>query len=209
MDSCARVAEKQRIAVGVLAPMAVLFCAILAQSHPQWFALTRDHLSSDMWHTLWTGHLLHWTLSHFIWDSMMMLVFGFLVVHRDGLRQTLLLCLLSSPLLVLLSFVIDHSLQEYRGLSGIDTLLFTRFCLGNTIQHWNTDRPHAIVFGLLPLLALSSKTLYEWTSGNALFATDLGEGVEVMYLIHIAGILFALLWSLTISHQPRCSSYST
>jgi hypothetical protein len=45
-------------------------------------ALTVDALAAYQWHTLCTGHFLHFTAEHFTWDALMLAVFAGLLLKQ-------------------------------------------------------------------------------------------------------------------------------
>jgi hypothetical protein len=100
--------------------------------------------------------------------------------------------IVAAPLISLAVFALHPALSEYRGLSALDTMLFTRYCLGslrmlNGWQRW--------CFAVLPLIALTAKIVFEFTAGGTLFVGDMGPGVRPLPSAHLAGACIGLLWS--------------
>jgi hypothetical protein len=90
-------------------------------------------------------------------------------------------------------FLVEPALLEYRGLSALDTMLFTRYCLGLCRRGGLLDR---WVFGVLPVVGVSLKIGYEFLSGATLFVSDLGAGVVALPSAHLAGLLLGCVWTL-------------
>lgn len=150
---------------------------------------TESWLAGD-WHTLWTGHLLHYTPEHFVWDALMFVCFALLLNKEEGWRMwAWLFC--AAPFISLTVFTVNPQLTEYRGLSALDTMLFTRFCLGYAVSSRGVDR---WLFGVLPIGGLVAKIGYELSAGSAFFVSDLGPGVEPLPSAHIAGLICGGIW---------------
>ena len=105
--------------------------------------LTVENLSNGLFYTLWTGHLLHYTFEHFLWDAAVFVVLAIVLWKEEGWRMWRWL-LLSTPLISVTVFLADPALTEYRGLSALATLLYTRYCLGWFIHNKDWRR---YVFG--------------------------------------------------------------
>jgi len=177
-----------------------LFCILIPvvsgcflQGQP-WAMLTTQALAENQLHTLWTGHLLHYTLEHYVWDALMFVGFACLLWREERGRLWLWL-FLAAPLISIVVFRVDPGLSEYRGLSALDSMLFTRYCLGIAVFSKGWDR---WLFGCLPLAALTGKIIYELTAGTALFVSDLGPGVVPLPSAHIAGMLLGCIWMVTV-----------
>lgn len=152
--------------------------------------LTVDALASGRWFTLWSGHLLHYTMDHFIWDALMFVLFSALLWRDEGWRMWLwLLC--AAPVISLFVFWVEPGLYEYRGLSALDTMLCVRFFVAFIRSNSKWVR---WLFGALPLLGLTAKIGYELIAGQTVFVSDLGVGVVPLPSAHFAGLVFGLLW---------------
>ncbi len=166
-------------------------CFLQGQS---WAMLTTHALANNQLLTLWTGHLLHYTLEHFVWDALMFVGFACLLWREERWRLWLWL-FIAAPLISIVVFRVDPGLSEYRGLSALDSMLFTRYCLGIAVFSKGWDR---LLFGLVPLAALTGKIIYELTAGSALFVSDLGPGVVPLPSAHIAGMLLGGVWMASV-----------
>lgn len=152
--------------------------------------LTDGALASGAWHTLWTGHLMHYGFEHFLWDALIFASFSLLLWKEERWRLWAWL-LISPPILSLVVFTVHPALTEYRGLSAVDTMLFARYFLGSfrVLGGWQRW-----AFAALPLVALLAKIGFEFATGNALFVGGMGPGVVPLPSAHAAGALLGLLW---------------
>jgi rhomboid family GlyGly-CTERM serine protease len=154
--------------------------------------LTEGSLSSGAWHTLWTGHFLHFTFDHFLWDALMFAALA-LLLWREERWKLWGWILLSAPLISVLLFMFDPQLTEYRGLSALDSLLYARVCWGFCFENKKWQR---WVFGILPLVGFFGKTVYELSTGTTLFVSELGPGVVPLPLAHLLGFICGSFWAL-------------
>ena len=173
------------LAIGLLP----LFAWFVLQGQPD-LGLTAAAWAAGRWHSLWTGHLMHYGFEHFIWDAVMFVVFAGLLWKEERWRLWLWL-FLAAPLISLAVFWVHPALSEYRGLSALDTMLYARYFLGSwsVLAGWRRWS-----FSLLPLLGLSMKITVEYISGTTLFVGDLGTGVVPLPAAHLAGAFLGLLW---------------
>lgn len=162
-------------------------------------ALTHATFLDGLSYQLWTGHWIHYTFEHFAWDALMFVVFATLLWREERWRIFGWLAL-GAPLISITVFRVDSSLMEYRGLSALDTMLFTRYCLGVVVNSRALDR---CLFGVLPLVALSAKISYELFSGTTLFVSDLGPGVVPLPSAHFAGLVLGVVWALCFCRGRR------
>ncbi len=164
-----------------------------------WALLTKNSLSNGCMYTLWTGHLLHFTFEHFVWDALMFVCFAVLLWREEHWRLWGWL-LLGAPLISIAVFGLEPDLFQYRGLSALDSMLFTRYCFGICIRSKAWDR---VLFGLLPLAGLGVKIAYEFSSGSTLFVSNLGAGVVPLPSAHFAGLLIGCAWGLVCWGRRR------
>lgn len=181
----------------VLLPLLAWFC----WQPPGGLYLTKAAWAEGAWHTLWTGHLMHYGIEHFSWDALMFVTFALLLWREEGWRLWKWL-LIAAPLISLAVFTMHPALTEYRGLSALDTMLFVRYCLGSlfVLRGWQR-----CFFGLLPLAALTAKITLEFVFGGTLFVGDMGPGVVPLPSAHLAGAVLGLLWFVSASVRKKRS----
>lgn len=145
----------------------------------------RHAIALGDWGRLITGHLTHWTLDHAFWDGAMFLALGALCEVRWPRR--FLACLAAAPLVISVAlWCFTPELMFYRGLSGIDSALFT-LAAGCLLCEAVGDgrRKHALLLGAL-LVAFAGKIGYEFATGATLFVDSTTAFVPIP-LAHVAG----------------------
>ncbi len=104
-------------------------CVALAPTWPGCFEFSRTAIIGGEYWRLLTGHLAHWNLDHAFWDGLMFLVLG-LVCERRWPRRYWLCLPVSAGVISLAVWYLPPQLETYRGLSGVDTALFTLAAAG-------------------------------------------------------------------------------
>lgn len=137
---------------------------------------------------LFTGHLTHWSASHFIWDVAMFGLVGAMVEMRSR-RAWIWVNLISAALISFSVLVIRPDLQFYRGLSGLDMALagYWFLVIFRDSMSKRAVGEQWMWGGALALLFI--KPLVEIVRGSALFVSDLGAGVENVALAHLMGVV--------------------
>jgi len=145
-----------------------------------------------------TCHFLHWSVQHFLWDALAFAALGIACARRD-LAATLMTLATAIFVIPLAVTAFAPEVAVYRGLSGLDSALFALLLVQVRSR-----------IALLCGLAFIAKIAFELTTGAALFATNMGEGVVAVPVAHIAGAIVgtitATLTSLCGSSSP-CSSH--
>lgn len=139
-------------------------------------------LHGELWR-LWSGHLVHYSLSHAGADALVLTAMGMVAEPAAGSRR-LALVLGGGALLISLGLlVLAPGINEYRGASGLAVLTAV---LGGALA-W---RRHPVSRPVLvcAALGLASKTLWEAFAHTAAF-TDLPAGVSVAWQAHLLGAM--------------------
>lgn len=158
----------------------------LALSHDAW-------RHAELWR-LWTGHWVHFGPAHLRGDVLAFLVWAALL-EQSSQRTFARIVLVAAPLLSLVLLLAYPRLTEYRGLSGLDCSLVVALILerGLGSARWRGA-------GLACLGLFFAKCGYELAFGRALLAPDLGQGVKLLPLAHVAGS--ALGWLIRPTAAP-------
>jgi rhomboid family GlyGly-CTERM serine protease len=124
------------------------------------------------WYQLLGCHLLHWSAEHLFWDLAMFCILGGWC-ERWWPKQYYVTVAGSAVMIPLLIRVFQPNISSYRGLSGIDTAIFslmaTNVCFASLRRSdWN----QAVLFGTL-LMSLAGKVAYEFVTGDLLFVSEL------------------------------------
>ncbi len=156
----------------------------------------------DSWHVmqLLTCHLLHWSTEHLCWDLGMFVLLGVLCERwwPRAFYSVLASSAVAIPVGVMLS---NPELRVYRGLSGLDTALYTllvgRLCIDSLRQH---DTTQTAVFVSL-WLSLWGKIVWEFMSGQVLFVQQLD-----FIPLPIAHAVGALVGTIVVAVSARPTS---
>ena len=158
-------------------------------------------LAGEIWR-LWTGHLVHFSLSHVVLDASALLICGWLLEARTRSNGPLLF-LIGSPLISLSLFAFVPEMSRYGGLSALVVLAMVHVALS-----WAKESIQLRWLAGTALLLLGIKIAYELASPVALFASM--PSVAVAPASHLAGAVLALLWNLgTRPSQPSVEATSS
>jgi rhomboid family GlyGly-CTERM serine protease len=168
------------IALGLIAPLLHFLPDVSAA-----LQYDRSAVAAGQFWRLLTCHWPHWSADHLLWSGGTFAVLV-LVCRRLYPRQLLPCVLLSAPL-VTGAVMFGTDLQTYRGLSGIDTALFTLLAIQilreNLADH---RRVPAAAAGVL-LLTLTAKIIYESITRGTLFVSADPSIMTPVPLAHFAG----------------------
>jgi rhomboid family GlyGly-CTERM serine protease len=147
-------------------------------------------LSGEWWRVL-TGHFTHWNLDHAMWDVLMFVALGALCESRWPRRFAV--CTAASALAISLAiFYGQPDVELYRGLSGIDSALFTLAVWG-LLEVALAHRRFAGMAALTTLLlGLIGKIMWEYATGATIFVDSTAEFVPIP-LAHLVGASVGLL----------------
>jgi rhomboid family GlyGly-CTERM serine protease len=174
----------------VVAMMAI----IVASFPPAGDALQFDRAAiagGELWR-LATAHVAHWNFEHLQWDLLMFVVLGAACEVRD--RRRMWLCtVLAAACVSLLVFCLFPGIETYRGLSGIDTALFTLLAIDLMRDALQRQRRWlAIAIGGL-LVGFVGKSGYEAVTGHALFVDQAAAGFELLVWDHVVAAVVGTL----------------
>lgn len=164
----------------VLAAAATVTMATVASALPERLLLERAGLAHGEFWRLWTGHLVHGSADHLIYDAGAAALL-YTALARP-LRSTLRLLWMAPAISVLLLAALPE-LDYYYGLSG----LLHAWAVAGTAELWRTEsRPRARFAGLLCVGTLVKATWETW-SGSAPFSSGLDLGGPVIHGAHLVG----------------------
>ena len=183
-------APRLPILTGLLSAAAALL--YLVPGAPDALAWDRHAIAAgEVWRVV-TGHLVHWSAGHLIWDVGAFALLGALCESRGRGRTAL--CLAGSALAVSgLVWGLLPDMQRYGGLSGLDSALFALLGVDLLREQWRQSGIAALSLGLAFCLALALKIGFEMTNGGAVFVGDLPAGVGPVPSAHLAGALAGIL----------------
>ncbi len=135
-------------------------------------------------HQILGCHLLHWSAEHLFWDLIMFCILGG-CCERWWPKQYYLTIVTSALVIPLLIMILQPNISSYRGLSGIDTAIFSlmavKVCAASLRRR---DWSQAVLFATL-LTSLIGKVAYEFMTGDLLFVSELN--FVPLPLAHLAG----------------------
>ncbi len=149
------------------------------------------------WWTWLSCHLLHWSTEHLFWDLVMFVALGLVCERRFRWRFAAVLLLSAYGI----PWVISQThplINTYRGLSGLDTALFTLWAVSSIVRGIQV-RDIWPVLGYASLLALLvGKLSYELLTGEVLFVQD--SSFLALPAAHLVGAAIGLCLSLVPGH---------
>lgn len=152
----------------------------------------RDLVFDGQWWRVATSLLVHYSVSHLVWNLLVLVVFGTLIEasRRAAFVWLILLCMAGNSLLVL-----NSGIALFAGISGLVVALAAYCCM------MNIARAEAVKPWSLLLITLLAKVGYEAMSGTPLFA---GGDFRVLPQVHLAGLIAALILLVFFgtSHHP-------
>jgi len=157
-------------------------------------AYQRDLIASgELWRLI-TGHFVHWSPGHLVWDVGTFLVLGAVCELRS--RKRFSACLAGSVIAIPAAvWLLLPQLELYAGFSGIDSALFALLGADLVREQWERRSPAVLAIALVLMLAFALKIGFEITTGGTVFVADLGCGIVPVPHAHLAGALVGLLAS--------------
>lgn len=172
----------------VITVSAILIASLMASVlAPQAMALDRAALASGELWRLWTGHLVHWSLGHLLWDGLTFAVLGWLLNRLAPFALELLMAI-GAPLISVGVIVAEPDLALYGGLSGLDVALWVAVCLA--IVRRRVD-PVTSALAWLLLAGCVVKVGFEIATGQVVFADG---SFLLVPSAHVAGAVLG--WSM-------------
>lgn len=154
--------------------------------HLDWAAVARG----ELWR-LWSGHLVHWTTDHLLWDVLAFAVLGTLCESESRLRYLLTIAI-GLPTISLGLAALCPEVSIYRGLSGLDTGLFV-WLVASQLRHScvGKQRGVTVLWGGL-LVGLIGKLIFEASTGSCLFVTTSADSFQPLVESHLLGAAVGL-----------------
>ncbi len=122
--------------------LAVALAAVVSQCHgapgSAWRAALiydRAAIAHGEWWRIWTGHLVHFGWPHFVPDTGLFVVLGWVLERRNRALSTFLL--VTMPAVISLSlFFFDPGMAHYGGLSAVDMGLLVFLACDGWQKNW-------------------------------------------------------------------------
>lgn len=148
-------------------------------------------VAGEVWRAL-AGHWAHYSLDHLFWDVLAFAALGIACERRS--RARFLICVVASALAISASvWLLLPAMRVYRGLSGIDSALFT--LLITDIWREGRERGQAATqaTAFACLGAFLAKAAFEMLTGQNVFVTRMDTAAVGVPLAHIVGAGCGLL----------------
>ncbi|MHB8861574.1 MAG: rhombosortase [Pirellulaceae bacterium] len=148
----------------------------------------RQALAAGEWWRYLTGYVAHWSTDHLFWDVLMFIVLGCIVESQSRARMVGL-CLGSAVAISTYIWFGRTDVVLCRGLSGIDTALFTYTAVMILVTAIAERRwVRCLVAGVL-FAGFGSKLLFEAFTGSTLFVNSDRADFVVVIEAHVLGAL--------------------
>lgn len=146
--------------------------------------------SGQLWRVS-TGHIVHWSVDHLVWDLAAFFVLAAYCEAR-GRRRFVMALLLAETTIVAGLWWLRPDVRLYRGLSGIDSMLFVWAAGMYGLEARSRGDRTAVVIATAAGAAFLGKTGYETLSGATLFVDSAGAGFEPLVMTHLLGAFTAV-----------------
>ena len=167
----------------VLLISAVTVLIFLSGSLTELFELNKYCEWWQVWRLI-TGHFTHWGAEHLFYDLGMFTVLGLICVNIN--RKAFYILIFVIPFISSLIILNFSGITCYRGLSGIDTGLFTFLSLELIRRFIKNKKYISAGTAVLAVTMLLLKTCYEASTGNMIFVS---EGFTLCISAHLTGIV--------------------
>lgn len=161
---------------------ALVVVAYLVPGSLAWFCFDRQAIGEGEWWRLITGHLVHSSPSHLLWD---VLAFICIAAYVECYSRGVLLASIVAGALAVDTLLLSpwSTLDFYCGLSG---LLFAPLTVA-LWQHWQSNRG---IYSVAPVLACCAKVSWEIGTADGWLVTS---GWPAYPEAHLAGIVGGLV----------------
>lgn len=158
--------------------------------------------AGEVWR-LATCHLTHWNAEHIRWDLLMFLMLGATCEMRNPRRMRL--CLIVSAMCVsAVVYALFPNINAYRGLSGVDTGLFTLLAVDLMRDAYREGNRALLTASGALLIGFVLKTSYEVVAGHALFVDQYAAGFGLLIWDHIAAAIVGMAIGLSSEWLRNC-----
>jgi rhomboid family GlyGly-CTERM serine protease len=180
-------ATVKRYATRIPLTLAITLLALIVACVPglaETLQFDRAQIEAGQLWRLATGHLTHWNFEHLQWDLLMFMVLGTICELRNP-RQMRWCVAIAAAAVSALVFIAFPSVAAYRGLSGIDTALFTLLAL-SLLKDARRDQNKFLAATTTALLVgFIAKTSYEAVTGHAFFVNQDAAGFSLLVWDHV------------------------
>jgi rhomboid family GlyGly-CTERM serine protease len=165
--------------------------ALLVQCNPGWrdtLIYDRTALAQGQLWRIWTGHWIHFGWPHFVPDTGLFLIVGWLLEERHALFSRLALFLMPAVISAALWWF-DPAMSRYGGLSAVDLGLLLYLAAQGWQRNW-TDWFWPAVIAIY-ILEIVLQAYHGGQGGGAIRFDD--PGIHIATSAHVAGTAYALV----------------
>jgi rhomboid family GlyGly-CTERM serine protease len=193
---------KRRVPVVTLLMLSGAVMVALMPRMSAWLIYDRSAILSGQFWRLFTGHWVHFSIAHLVWDAIPLGIAGWIIESR-GWPRFGWFCLLTPWMISAAALIFEPHMSFCGGLSGMATAMITLLVLDGL-----SDAPTWRWVCVAALLALVTKICFELATGHGLFVSGNGVPAVVSVTNHATGAIAALAfygqskWSLRIGNAP-------
>jgi rhomboid family GlyGly-CTERM serine protease len=203
--------EPAKFRGGGLLLLAIVGMAVVAWATPlagEGWEFNRQVIANGEWSRLLTGHLVHWNFDHLLWDAITFLVLGVACLWRS-VGRTVATLLAAAVAISGAIFFLQPEIETYRGLSGLDSALFTLLVASLWRESRQDGRSWLSVAAPLALAAFLAKAAYETATGATLFVDSGEAGFIPLASAHlIGGAVGAAIALLPANHSASAAHHA-
>jgi rhomboid family GlyGly-CTERM serine protease len=169
--------------------LAIVGMALVATASPlaaEAWQYDREAILNGEWGRFLSGHLTHWNFDHFFWDATTFLVLGVACLWRSVGRTTAALLGTAGAISASL-LIFQPEMATYRGLSGLDSALFTMLIAMVWKESRREGRWGLSIAAVAAGGAFLAKALYETATGATLFVDSSAAGFVPLASAHLIG----------------------
>jgi rhomboid family GlyGly-CTERM serine protease len=155
--------------------------------------------AGELWRLL-TGHWVHWSTEHLMWDVGTLVALG-VACEAQGRARLAATVLASALAISAVVWWLLPGLESYAGLSGIDCALFARLGMELWREHHRRGSRFASASAVAFGAALAFKVSLEWTTGGTVFVAHLGPGIVPVPAAHLAGAAVGVALPVAVSRE--------
>jgi rhomboid family GlyGly-CTERM serine protease len=169
--------------------LAILGMAVVASATPlaaEAWEYNRESILHGEWSRLLTGHLTHWNFDHLFWDAATFLLLGIACVWRS-LGRTVTTLLGAAVAISASLLLFQPEMATYRGLSGLDSALFTLLAAMIWRESRRDGRWKLGAVAIAAGAGFLAKAAYESATGTTLFVDSSAAGFIPLASAHLIG----------------------
>jgi rhomboid family GlyGly-CTERM serine protease len=169
--------------------LAILGMAVVASATPlaaEAWEYNRESILHGEWSRLLTGHLTHWNFDHLFWDAATFLLLGIACVWRS-LGRTVTTLLGAAVAISASLLLFQPEMATYRGLSGLDSALFTLLAAMIWQESRRDGRWKLGAVAIAAGAGFLAKAAYESATGTTLFVDSSAAGFIPLASAHLIG----------------------